>query len=650
MPCSVPVNVTVTFTSTWCALTQPYDFSPAAGISVDFPDGPPAATAYSGAAHQGFPLAVTHSSAYSLWGGGVGAPASDCLRNISTAGFATECIPGVAAAVADGSAAGYVVGDPQPACGVPNAPSPAAPQTITLPVDAAHSMLSVLFMLAPSPDWFTGVQSLDLCVDGYWRSRSLSTQPYDSGVDSATTFVHVDSDPATGCCQDPTAGGVISMISGGTDTPFTSNVQDHTGLEIVNPVASFDIWLPSGAPSSTANGFVPYYNYVGALAVSGSVGPVTTSGTTQSFWYSLSGVDPACSGGGGTAPNSCGIHIHSGTSCSADAGAHYYVNPPITSDPWTSIGYTSVGGMASGMASVNTGGGAADIVGRAVVIHDLGGARVACALLAEQGAAAYGGIEFEDLFSFGGSCPTVNLTLADGNGGLDLPVHAYCSSGGLVTYEEYCDASCNCSSSVASAVTPGPSACYRANDFTGLFPSDTRKFFVSLEGCKGQPSASPTTSPIASPSMSPTQPGETLSPTATPTTIMPSAMPTYENWTASPTTLPTASPSGVPSTTPSLAPSTPPSASPTPPPTQPRQAPPPRVSPSAPPTPTASSSAEANGSAPTSARSLSAPSCELRELREARETRDIGADASDDWMRPSRPTKVPPPISRRCWL
>ena len=60
---------------------------------------------------------------------------------------------------------------------MPNAPSPAAPQTITLPVDAAHSMLSVLFMLAPSPAWFTGVESLDLCVDGYWRSRSLSAQP-----------------------------------------------------------------------------------------------------------------------------------------------------------------------------------------------------------------------------------------------------------------------------------------------------------------------------------------------------------------------------------------------------------------------------------------------------------------------------------------
>ena len=139
--------------------------------------------------------------------------------------------------------------------------------------------------------------------------------------------------------------------------------------------------------ASTAAGFAPYYNYAGLLgAVSGSVGPVTTAGVAQSFAYDLAGVDPACSGGPGTAPNSCGIHIHSGTSCSADAGAHYYVNPPITSDPWTSIGYASVGGMASGTVSgVSTGGGAADIVGRAVVVHDYGGARIACALLASDG-------------------------------------------------------------------------------------------------------------------------------------------------------------------------------------------------------------------------------------------------------------------------
>ena len=55
-----------------------------------------------------------------------------------------------------------------------------------------------------------------------------------------------------------------------------------------------------------ASAFVPYVGYNGALAVGGSVSPMTTSGTTQTFAYSLSGVDPACSSGAGSAGNSCG--------------------------------------------------------------------------------------------------------------------------------------------------------------------------------------------------------------------------------------------------------------------------------------------------------------------------------------------------------
>jgi hypothetical protein len=58
-----------------------------------------------------------------------------------------------------------------------------------------------------------------------------------------------------------------------------------------------------------ATSFVPYFSYSGNLAVSGSVGPMTTSGTTQTFAYALSGVDPQCSSGAGSAGNSCGSRL-----------------------------------------------------------------------------------------------------------------------------------------------------------------------------------------------------------------------------------------------------------------------------------------------------------------------------------------------------
>ena len=58
-----------------------------------------------------------------------------------------------------------------------------------------------------------------------------------------------------------------------------------------------------------ATAFVPYFSYSGNLVVSGSVGPMTTSGTTQTFAYALSGVDPQCSSGAGSAGNSCGSRM-----------------------------------------------------------------------------------------------------------------------------------------------------------------------------------------------------------------------------------------------------------------------------------------------------------------------------------------------------
>ena len=47
----------------------------------------------------------------------------------------------------------------------------------------------------------------------------------------------------------------------------------------------------------TAAGFVPYLGYNGTLAVMGTIGPMTTEGTNQTFEYILTGVDPACNGG-----------------------------------------------------------------------------------------------------------------------------------------------------------------------------------------------------------------------------------------------------------------------------------------------------------------------------------------------------------------
>lgn len=49
--------------------------------------------------------------------------------------------------------------------------------------------LSMMVKVIPSPDWFVGVDSLNLCEGGQWKQEvTLDLQPYDAGTDSGFTF------------------------------------------------------------------------------------------------------------------------------------------------------------------------------------------------------------------------------------------------------------------------------------------------------------------------------------------------------------------------------------------------------------------------------------------------------------------------------
>jgi hypothetical protein len=53
----------------------------------------------------------------------------------------------------------------------------------------AFPLLTLVTMVAPSPDWFAGVRGLPLLVPGAWReSIVLDLVAYDAGTDSGTTF------------------------------------------------------------------------------------------------------------------------------------------------------------------------------------------------------------------------------------------------------------------------------------------------------------------------------------------------------------------------------------------------------------------------------------------------------------------------------
>merc|ERR1712226_1596964 len=111
------------------------------------------------------------------------------------------------------------------------------------------------------------------------------------------------------------------------------------------------------------------YPGYGGTAITGMV-EVTLSGTEATLKYDLMGVEDECTTPG-SAANSCGIHIHAGTSCAKapGVGGHFY-GGSVNSDPWTTVVYTASGtdGKASGSVTADLG--VPFAPGHALVIHN----------------------------------------------------------------------------------------------------------------------------------------------------------------------------------------------------------------------------------------------------------------------------------------
>ena len=58
---------------------------------------------------------------------------------------------------------------------------------------ASHPLVSVLSMIAPSPDWFVGVSNLRLYDNG-WRNRVVELYPYDAGTENGSGWSLVNAD------------------------------------------------------------------------------------------------------------------------------------------------------------------------------------------------------------------------------------------------------------------------------------------------------------------------------------------------------------------------------------------------------------------------------------------------------------------------
>jgi hypothetical protein len=92
--------------------------------------------------------------------------------------------------------------------------------TMEMKVDGTHPVVSLVAMIAPSPDWFAGVSGVDLTENGAWvATKTVDVQPWDSGGDDGTTYLadDVDTNPKkpTSLNRSPhfTRGGAVQPVA-----------------------------------------------------------------------------------------------------------------------------------------------------------------------------------------------------------------------------------------------------------------------------------------------------------------------------------------------------------------------------------------------------------------------------------------------------
>ncbi|XP_007896175.1 spondin-2b [Callorhinchus milii] len=125
-------------------------------------------------------IAVSHSSDYHMWR--LGEYASNGVREFVEKGEAWGLMKEV-------EAAGEKI---QSVYGIFSAPASTSgtEQTSTeFEVHPRHSLLSFMARIVPSPDWFVGRDSFNLCEGNHWKEQvSVDLYPHDAGTDSGFTF------------------------------------------------------------------------------------------------------------------------------------------------------------------------------------------------------------------------------------------------------------------------------------------------------------------------------------------------------------------------------------------------------------------------------------------------------------------------------
>jgi len=164
--CSEPyADYRLTFISTWSATTHPYEF----------PSN----------AHFSRLIGGTHNLNARFWH--EGDLASEGIENMAERGGTDTLASEIEDAIDLGHAFEVIRGD-----GLDDSPDSTS---LTFRITAEFPLITMVSMVAPSPDWFVGVDSLALCENQEWlESKTVTLFNYDAGTDGGASYSSADID------------------------------------------------------------------------------------------------------------------------------------------------------------------------------------------------------------------------------------------------------------------------------------------------------------------------------------------------------------------------------------------------------------------------------------------------------------------------
>lgn len=191
----------VTFEATWSAETHP----------ESFPPDP----------HFSWLIGGTHDALVEFWA--PGQLASPGIESMAETGGTATLTAEVEAQITAGRA-----GEVVRSLTFPDSPGSVDAEFTVTP---DHPLLTLVTMVAPSPDWFAGVRGLDLRDgDGWLPELTVDLYPWDAGTDSGTGYTSPDQDtqpaqPIAAITGSPFSPGVpvgryvFELVSQTTDVP-----------------------------------------------------------------------------------------------------------------------------------------------------------------------------------------------------------------------------------------------------------------------------------------------------------------------------------------------------------------------------------------------------------------------------------------------